>query len=251
MAAVWLAMMLAVKLYLADGSFQMAREYRVEGDRVKYYSTERGEWEEIPVDLVDLKKTKAELEALEADRKASLAADVAEERAERERAREIARVPMNPGVYWLDGGQLQPLKQAESKVVTDKRRSVWKALSPLPVVSGKATLEVDGLASANVVQGDRPEFYMRLSREERFGIVKLSANKGNRIVERWTIIPVSKEVVQQHDDIEVFRQQVDDDLYKVWPQKPLEPGEYAFIQYTEGKANTEVWDFSVRGASGQ
>jgi hypothetical protein len=50
-----------VKLYLKDGTYQLAREYQVTGDRVKYFSTDREEWEEIPLELVDLKKTEAEV----------------------------------------------------------------------------------------------------------------------------------------------------------------------------------------------
>jgi len=48
-----------VKLYLKDGTYQLASEYKVEGDRVRYLSADRGEWEEIPVSLVDLEKTQA------------------------------------------------------------------------------------------------------------------------------------------------------------------------------------------------
>src|SRR5580692_2465030 len=48
------------KLYLKDGSFQLVREYKVDGDRVQYYSVERSDWEEIPANLVDLKRTDAE-----------------------------------------------------------------------------------------------------------------------------------------------------------------------------------------------
>ena len=48
-----------VKLFLKDGTYQVAREYKVEGDRVQYLSADRGEWEEIPLSLVDLEKTRA------------------------------------------------------------------------------------------------------------------------------------------------------------------------------------------------
>ena len=58
-----------VKLYLKDGSYHIVREYKTEGDRVKYYSVERSSWEEIPVALVDLKRTESEI----AGRKAALA----------------------------------------------------------------------------------------------------------------------------------------------------------------------------------
>ena len=62
------------RLYLKDGTYQIAREYQVLEDRVRYYSTERGEWEEIPLELVDLDRTKKEAagrdQEIDADRKA-------------------------------------------------------------------------------------------------------------------------------------------------------------------------------------
>jgi len=45
--------------------------------------------------------------------------------------------------------------------------------------------------------------------------------------------------------IETFKKQEADLLYRIWPIKPLEPGEYALIQYTEGKMNPQIWDFTV------
>lgn len=235
-----------VKLYLTDGSYHAVREYEIKKDRVRYYSTERGEFEEIPLELVDLKRTQAEQKEIEDSRKTEAAADKAEDKAVREMRREAARVPGDPGVYWVDGAELKQFKTAESKIHSNKRRSVLKAISPVPFIMGKATLEVDGEASANVIAQERPEFYIRLSTDERFGIVKLTPQKGVRIVERWTIEPVTKTVIQEHDDVEIFRYQHDDGLYKIWAQKPMPPGEYAVIQYTEGKTNSQIWDFSVR-----
>ena len=90
---------------------------------------------------------------------------------------------------------------------------------------------------------------LRLEREERFTIIKLAPKKGVRIAQTWEKIPVSEELIETHEAIEIFRQQFGDNLYKIWPQKPLEPGEYAVIEYTEGKGNTRVWDFSWRGST--
>ncbi|MCC7497294.1 MAG: hypothetical protein IT160_06940 [Bryobacterales bacterium] len=236
----------AFRLYLKDGSYQTAREYKVEGDRVRYYSTERGEWEEIPVALTDLKKTEDELRQRAEAAKAEAAAQDAEEKVERSLRREVESIPREDGVYALDGKQIRTFKPAESKVATNKRRSVLKILSPLPVVTGKATLEIDGARSANVVTKSRPEFWVRISTDDYAGIARLSERNGNRVVEKITTIPVTKEIVEEPDIVEVFRKQYDDTLYKIWPITPLEPGEYAVIRFTQGKLNMQVWDFAYR-----
>ena len=57
-----------LRLYLKDGSYHVVREYEVQGDRVHYYSVERSDWEDIPLPLVDLKRTEGEV----AERKAAL-----------------------------------------------------------------------------------------------------------------------------------------------------------------------------------
>ena len=42
-----------------------------------------------------------------------------------------------------------------------------------------------------------------------------------------------------------MRQQLRDNLYKLWPTQPLSPGEYAVVQYVEGDGQIQVWDFRV------
>src|ERR1039458_4233812 len=85
------------KLYLKDGSFHIIREYSVEGDRIRYYSIERSDWEEIPADLVDLKHTSAEAEARkEVQEKQAKAADD-ESQAAKEQRDEIRKIPQDPG----------------------------------------------------------------------------------------------------------------------------------------------------------
>jgi hypothetical protein len=239
-----------VKLFLKDGTYQLVSEYKVEDDRVKYLSTERGEWEEMPLALVDLAKTKAVVKQQEEDRREEVKVAAEEEKALREAAREAERVPMEPGVYLVEGDKLKPVKQAESKIVTNKRRSILKALSPIPIVTGKATLELDGPHSSTGTANREPEFYIRLSAEERFTIVRLTEHKGNRIVAKITVIPVTKDEIEEPDPVETFRKQVGDQVYKIWPEKPLTPGEYAVVQYTEEKVNMQVWDFFVAPGTG-
>lgn len=73
--------------------------------------------------------------------------------------------------------------------------------------------------------------------------------KSARIVDKISVIPVTKELIDELNLVETFRRQVGDMLYKIWPTKPLEPGEYAVVEYTEGKNNLQAWDFSVRATT--
>ena len=41
------------KLVLKDGNFQLVRSYERNGERVRYFSVERNDWEEIPAAMVD------------------------------------------------------------------------------------------------------------------------------------------------------------------------------------------------------
>jgi hypothetical protein len=237
-----------LKLYLKDGSFHVVREYEVQEDRVRFYSIERSEWEEMPLDLVDLVRTKNEA----ADRQAALEKEAsvltAEDEAERAQREEVARVPIEPGVYLVEGKELKSIKQAEAKAVTDKGRSILRVLSPIPIVAGKTTVEIDGESSAMIIASPQPEFYFRLARAERFVLLKLKYKKGVRIVQTWQIMPVTNEILEEQEIIPTLNRQLDPDLYKIWPTEPLKPGEYAVVEYSAGERNIQIWDFTCRPA---
>jgi hypothetical protein len=234
-----------LKLYMKDGSYHIVREYQMQSDRVHFYSVERSGWEDVPLDLVDLKRTETEA----AERQAALEQDAKvmaeEEKAERDLEKEKRRIPQDPGAYWLLGNEVQVLKVAESTIHTDKGRAVLKKLSPIPIVSGKATLEIQGAHSLNVFTNPEQEFYLQLSEPERFGIARLTTKGAVRIVEKVTTVPVVNEIVEEPVMVDILKKELDSGLYKIWPREKLEPGEYAVVEYTENKLNIQVWDFAI------
>jgi hypothetical protein len=237
-----------IRLYLKDGTYQLTSEYKIVKDRVSYMSAERGEWEELPLALVDLDRTKKEAAQHAADLESDAKAQAEEDAAERLAVKEVEEIPPAPGVYYIHNNKLETVKVAESKIVNDKRRQVLKVLSPIPMVSGKATLEIDGDSSSREIAEVRPEFFFRLSEVERFGIVKLTpTKKGSRVVENINIVPITKQIVQDLKEIQTFKKEEGDNVYRIWPEADLAPGEYALVEYTEGldSVNTQVWDFKI------
>ncbi len=235
-----------IALYLTDGDKIVIREYKTAGDRIRYFSVERNQWEEIPKDLVDIERTR------EVNKRMQEAARVRKEEVERERRAErrarteLHQVPLDDGVYHLRGNEIVPLPQAVLAVNRSKKRTVLKILSPAPIVADKQTLALEGLAAALATAAPKPIFYMRLERFSRFGIVRVKPEekRKRRVVQTIQTIPQSTEQFENQEDVEVFRQQLAPLVYKIWPVEDLPPGEYALIDFTPGESNLRVWDFS-------
>ena len=235
-----------MKLYTTDGEYQVVREYHVDGDRVRFYSVDRSDWEEVPASIVDLKRTSAESaakqEVLDRQSKA-FDEEAAAARAERE---ELAKIPADSGVYRIEAGQLRTFKVADTTVRTAKGRTALQVLVPIPIIAGKATVEIPGEHSTNIVHEDRPEFFFQLDNQESFGIIKLTPQKGVRIAENVEIMPISKEMAEERQLIPIFTKQLPgDNFYKVWPQEPLTAGEYGLIEYVDTKVDLRIWDFRI------
>src|SRR6202140_5382695 len=146
---------LAKRLVLKDGSYQLATKWEVKGDRVRYLSAERDEWEELPNSLVDWAAT----DKFEKDRAAGVPAPEAVEldkEAEAERRAEEAKTPQvatglhlpeDGGMFLLDSFLTQPqlvlLQQNTGEVNRNKRANILR--SAIPIASSKQTIELDGV----------------------------------------------------------------------------------------------------------
>ena len=231
-------------LYLKGGGDLIVREYRVEQDRVRYYSLARSAWEEIPLEFVDLEQTRR-VEVRKAAAREERAEEDRIERAAIRKARvELHRVPLEDGVYFLRGDDIQPVEQAEVVIQGSKSRTFLKVFAP--VVVGKSTMEVEGVESKLVTADGKPMFYVRLERINRLMMVRLKDKKKSRVVQRVYKQPQGTEIIEQQEEVEVFRQQLAPGVYKVWPIDPIPPGNYALIEYTPGKNELRVWDFTTR-----
>ena len=93
------------KLVLKDGTFQLVRDYQRNGERVRYLSAERGDWEEIPAAMVDWDAT-AKVAAEEKSEEDALAKKIrAQEQAQKiETFMDVdASLQVAPGVFLPPG----------------------------------------------------------------------------------------------------------------------------------------------------
>ena len=117
------------RFILKDGSYQPLVRFEVQGDRVRYLSAERYEWEEIPFSLIDW--TATEQYAREHSGQARVLAEAkavdAEAQAERQHQEELTplvapglRLPPTGGVFLLDvyshQAQLNELPQNSGEI---------------------------------------------------------------------------------------------------------------------------------------
>ena len=159
---------LSRRLILKDGSYQMVTKYEVKGDRVRYFSSEREEWEELPKSLVDWPAT----EKYEKDRAASASSPEAvqldkelahEEAAELPRVAPGLRLPQDSGVFLLDsfGGepQLDEIQQTSGDLNHNTKGNIFRA-AVNPIASIKQTIELDGSRAAVQSHVTVPSLYI-------------------------------------------------------------------------------------------
>jgi hypothetical protein len=168
---------LARRLILKDGSYQLVSKYEIKGDRVRYKSAERDEWEELPSSLVDWPAT----EKYEKDRATSVLPEAsaidkekeqetdADRRADLSRLPQVApglRLPEDSGVFLLDNFQGQPqlveVQQSEGEIASNSKANILRgALGP--AAGAKQTVELEGEHAPVHAHVAVPSLYINLN----------------------------------------------------------------------------------------
>ncbi|MGA8432817.1 MAG: hypothetical protein WB729_23530 [Candidatus Sulfotelmatobacter sp.] len=164
---------LSRRLILKDGTYQLITKYEVKGERVRYYSAERDDWEELPKSLVDWAAT----EKYEKDRAAGAAVPEAvqldkeidaEKEVDASKMPEIApglRLPEESGVFLLDSykgePQLVEVQQTAGDVNHDTKSNIFRgAINPIAGV--RQTIELAGAHASIQSHVDVPSIYIKV-----------------------------------------------------------------------------------------
>ncbi len=243
----------AIKLYMKDGSFQLVSSYEVQGERVRYYSVERSEWEEVPTSLVDLDATKrAEQDAKAAEKKdLEDAKKMDQERFYKppDSGIEVApgiHLPGDDGIFTVDQKRLVRLAQSEAEAVTDKRRAAMMLAVPLPVVKARSLIVLEGSKAVIRLNDPLPVFYVQSAAGlgAKLELVSLKVTKQSRVVEEVdTGRGKNATSTEDRTALPVERKQIAPNVYTLKPLQPLEGGEYALGVVEDDKLSLDVWDF--------
>jgi hypothetical protein len=170
------------RLILKDGSYQVVREYKVTGDRVRYFSVERSEWEELPENLVDWDATRkwervntpaydqnesspAMKEAEDIDKQENAARE--EVKARTPEVSAGLNLPDQDGVFALDTfhGTPELVELTETDINIDQKgRHGLGILNP--TAGRNANLELDGRHSRIHLHVNDPAIYLSLANSD-------------------------------------------------------------------------------------
>lgn len=244
------------KLILTDGTFQLVREYERRGDRVRYYSIERSQWEELPVELVDWEAT------LQAEREAERRREEIRKRIQEIQQEELARsihvdasievgpglfLPDSAGLYAVIDGQILALEQSPVEMKLDKGRLLTQILVPVPVIPTRHRVQLPGARATVRLRHGQPEFYFRTAddRTPEIELVRARIKGEHREVQNINTF-ITGDQIEQRDTLLLQRWPVAPRVYRFTLGQSLEPGEYVILELIPQKGiSMFVWDFGV------
>jgi hypothetical protein len=264
------------RLILKDGSYQLVTKYEVKGNRVRYYSSEREEWEELPNSLVDWPAT----EKYEKDRSTpppeavELEKEVDKVEAPLPEVAPGLHIPEESGVFLLDNFQGEPqlleVNQTEGDVNRNTKVNILKGTIN-PASGLKQTIELEGAHAAIQSHVDVPALYIKLEDSppqppaqvdskassdskkpqqpepsfDRFHILHVEV-KGNKRILGDVKRQVTGKISHEQHAVKTTTTNLSGGWLKLTPTENLAPGEYALVEMAEkGAMNLYVWDFGV------
>ncbi len=265
------------KLILKDGSFQIVREYQRNGDRVRYFSEERGEWEELPASMVDWEATAKDAAASE-----KAFAALADKVHKQEEGKDVDKVmdidaslpvgegaflPSAEGFFVVEGKSVRLLEQVSAQAENDNLRTIEQILSPVPIVQGKKKVLISGAHATLRLRSNTPEFYLReappdpdhvssIRKSSRPGesgpdvvLIRAKTVRNGRQLESISTL-FGEEMSKNLNEISIQRWEVAPFVYRFTLGEALTPGEYALAEILPDRLNYFVWDFGVDASSG-
>ncbi len=269
----------ARRLILKDGSYQAVTKYEIHGERVRYFSAERGEWEEVPKALIDWDATEkfeqGRLQGAPAPEAAELDKELeAERKAEQARSPQVApglRLPDEGGIFLLDTYENQPqlaeLQQSGGDVDKNTKSNILRAVIK-PLAGAKQTIELPGAHSKIQSHTTVPSLYINidlndsapataqaatgeppLAPTERFKIIRVEAKGGKRAAGAVKVAVTGKTKTDERF-VAATVTSMTGGWVKLAPTEPLAAGEYAVAEMLGKEGiNLYVWDFGVNPAA--
>ncbi len=277
---------LARRIILKDGSYQLVTKYEVKGNRVRYLSAERNEWEELPESLVDWPAT----EKFEKDRAAGASVpEAAQLDKEIEQQRDLEetqlpqvapglRLPEDSGVFLLDSFQGEPqiveIQQTAGDVDRNTKANIFRGAIN-PVAGLKQIIELEGAHAPVQSHVDVPSLYIKVedassqldlaaargstraaqapqpehatASADRFRIVRAEVKGGKRILGDFKR-QVTGKVTQEQHLVKTTATRVSGGWLKITPTESLAPGEYVLVEMmTQEGSGKEGMNLDVWG----
>jgi len=245
-----------IKLFLKDGTYHLVKRYEIVGKRVRFYSVERSDWEELPVSLVDFTATeRAQTEEQELQKEdLEEARQLAGRRFDSPESNgfEIAsgiRLPQDEGVFAFDGIRVIRMIQSSGEVVKDKKRAALLLALPGPLLKNRGFVVLPGKKAAVRILSMQPTFYVQSSDGlgAKLELVTVKPRKEAREVERLEWRGGTAKPKELRAAVALEREELAPGLFKIIPTQPLELGEYALGELVQEQLNLELWDFGIDG----
>jgi hypothetical protein len=244
------------KLMLKDGTFQLVREYHVEGDRVRYYSIEQSQWDEMPESLVDWNATNS-VEGEEAKRDAEVVAKVhARESGRTAQALDIDAslevapgifLPPGEGLFAFDGKGITKIAQAPADIKFSKKQKLKQVLIPVPIIPTRHTVSLIGPRAKLRLKSGITEFYMRTAdgREPELELLRAKVKGDERYLENLDELFKEQGTTGQ-TTVLMQRWLIAPGVYRFTLDQHLDLGEYALAEIVKGGGtNLYFWDFGL------